>query len=201
MVLCALGPILYQLLSWTRGYILLPLLVLFLIGWECGVAGFGTVSFFCFMLGGQLGTKQIDPLEVIQRVKYLAGVIAIGTVFTLPLLSGWAGYIVVHNIYILTGSASALLVMQYIGRRSPEVIQRLSNLNKYVFFIYAAHTVLLVNWARGIVFRVPFLSEEGSGAVLGYLLIGVLTLAFSFASYTVIKKIAPRTLAILSGGR
>jgi len=68
MVLCALGPILYQLLSWTRGYILLPLLVLFLIGWECGVAGFGTVSFFCFMLGGQLGTKQIDPLEAIQRV-------------------------------------------------------------------------------------------------------------------------------------
>lgn len=177
------------------------MLVLFLIGWECGVAGFGTVSFFCFMLGGQLGTKQIDPLEVIQRVKYLAGVIAIGTVFALPLLSGWAGYIVVHNIYILTGSASALLVMQYIGRRSPEVIQRLSNLNKYVFFIYAAHTVLLVNWARGIVFRVPFLSEEGSGAVLGYLLIGVLTLAFSFASYAVIKKIAPRTLAILSGGR
>ena len=33
MVLCALGPILYQILSWTRGYILLPLLVLFLIGW------------------------------------------------------------------------------------------------------------------------------------------------------------------------
>ena len=73
IVLCALGPILYQILSWTRGYILLPLLVLFLIGWECGVAGFGTVSFFCFMLSGQLGTKQIDPLEVIQRVKYLAG--------------------------------------------------------------------------------------------------------------------------------
>ncbi len=91
--------------------------------------------------------------------------------------------------------------MQYIGRRSPGIIQRLSNLNKYVFFIYAVHTVLLVNWARGIVFRVPFLSEEGSGAVLGYLLIGVLTLAFSFASYAVIKKIAPRTLAILSGGR
>lgn len=201
MVLCALSPILYQILSWTRGYILLPLLVLFLIGWECGVAGFGTVSFFCFMLGGQLGTKQIDPLEVIQRVKYLAGVIAIGTVFTLPLLSGWAGYIVVHNIYILTGSASALLLMQYIGRRSPEIIKRLSNLNKYVFFIYAVHTVLLVNWARGIVFRVPFLSEDGSGAVLGYLLIGVLTLAFSFVSYVIIKKIAPRTLAILSGGR
>jgi hypothetical protein len=92
-------------------------------------------------------------------------------------------------------------LMQYIGRRSPEVIQRLSDLNKYVFFIYAVHTVLLVNWARGIVFRIPFLSEDGSGAVLGYLLIGVLTLAFSFASYTVIKKIAPRTLAILSGGR
>ena len=201
MVLCALGPILYQLLTWTRGYILLPLLVLFLIGWECGVAGFGTVSFFCFMLGGQLGTKQIDPLEVIQRVKYLAGGIAIGTVFALPLLSEWAGYIVVHNIYILTGSASALLVMQYIGRRSPEGIQRLSNLNKYVFFIYAVHTVLLVNWARGIVFRIPFLSEEGSGAVLGYLLIGGLTLAFSFVSYAIIKKIAPRTLAVLSGGR
>ena len=63
------------------------------------------------------------------------------------------------------------------------------------------HTVLLVNWARGIVFRIPFLSEEGSGAVLGYLLIGGLTLAFSFVSYAIIKKIAPRTLAVLSGGR
>lgn len=203
IVLCALSPILYRLITWSRGYILLPLFVCFLMAWECSFAefGFGTISFFCFMFGGYLSIKQIDPLEKLQRVKYIAGLIALVTVFILPLLSQWSGYKTVESIYILTGSASALLLMQRVGRRAPEVLQRLSSLNQYVFFIYAVHTVLLVNWARGIVFRIPALREEGSGALLGYFLIGALTLTFSFACYAVMKKVAPRVLSILSGGR
>ena len=203
IMLCVLSPILYRLITWSRGYILIPLFVCFLMRWESRFAdfGFGTISFFCFMLGGYLGSKQIDPLEKLQRFKYITGCIALGTVFILPLLSQWAGYKTIESIYILTGSASALLLMQQVGRKAPEILQRLSVLNKYVFFIYAVHTILLINWARGIVFRIPALREDGSGALLGYFLIGALTLAFSFACYAAMKKLAPRTLSLLSGGR
>lgn len=83
MVLCVLGPILYRLLSWSKGYILLPLLVCFLSGWRSGVAGFDILPFFCFMLGG---LNKIDPLEKIQRFRYLAGVITLCLLLVLPVL-------------------------------------------------------------------------------------------------------------------
>ena len=172
IVLCLFAPILYRILSWSKGYILLPLLVAFILCWDLGITGLNTLPFFCFMLGGWLGIKQIDPLEKLQRVKYLVAVIAL-----------------------------ALLLTQYIAERRPAITLRLSQWSKYVFFIYAVHTVLLVNWARGIVFRVSFLREDADGALLGYFLIGVLTLAFSLTTYAIIKRIAPRALAILSGGR
>lgn len=203
ILLCALGPILYRLITWSNGYILLPLFVCFLMRWESSLAnfGFGIVSFFCFMFGGYLGIKQIDPLEKIQRFKYIIGATALGTVIILPLLFQWSGFRIIESIYILTGSASALLLMQQAGERMPKIFQQISGLNKYVFFIYAVHTILLINWARGIVFRIPALREDGSGALLGYFLIGALTLAFSFACYAAMRKLAPRTLSLLSGGR
>lgn len=201
IVLCLFAPILYRILSWSKGYILIPLLVAFIWCWDLGITGLNTLPFFCFMLGGWLGIKQIDPLEKLQRVKYLVAVIALGLVFCLPLLPPSSIVPILGRIYILTGSASALLLTQYIAERRPAITLRLSQWSKYVFFIYAVHTVLLVNWARGIVFRVPFLREDADGALLGYFLIGVLTLAFSLTTYAIIKRIAPRTLAILSGGR
>lgn len=201
IVLCLFAPILYRILSWSKGYILLPLLVAFILCWDLGITGLNTLAFFCFMLGGWLGIKQIDPLEKLQRVKYLVAVIALGLVFSLPLLPPSSIVPILGRIYILTGSASALLLTQYIAERRPAITLRLGQWSKYVFFIYAVHTVLLVNWARGIVFRVPFLREDADGALLGYFLIGVLTLAFSLTTYAIIKRIAPRTLAILSGGR
>lgn len=201
IVLCLFAPILYRILSWSKGYILIPLLVAFIWCWDLGITGLNTLPFFCFMLGGWLGIKQIDPLEKLQRVKYLVAVIALGLVFSLPLLPPSSIVPILGRIYILTGSASALLLTQYIAERHPAITLRLSQWSKYVFFIYAVHTVLLVNWARGIVFRVPFLREDADGALLGYFLIGALTLAFSLTTYAIIKRIAPRALAILSGGR
>ena len=73
--------------------------------------------------------------------------------------------------------------------------------SKYVFFVYAVHTVFLVNWARGLVFRIPLLRPDAIGGVLGYLLIILLTIIFSLVCYYTLNKIAPRFVRWLSGGR
>lgn len=83
----------------------------------------------------------------------------------------------------------------------PIQCSRIKEASKYVFFVYAVHTVFLVNWARGLVFRIPLLRPDAIGGILGYLLIILLTIIFSLVCYYILNKIAPRFVRWLSGGR
>lgn len=201
LALTLLTPLLYQLLRWARGWILLPLLVLYVAGWDCGIAGLGTVALFFFLLGGWAGGRGLDPLPRLYPYRFLLAGIALPAVLALPMLSGSPIHYPLEQVYVLTGGAVALLIGKRILETRPRLAEWLLDAERYVFFVYAVHTVLLVNWARGLIFRVPFLREESPGGLLGYFLLIALTLGLSLLVYALLRRIAPRVLSVLCGGR
>lgn len=164
-----------------------------------GLLGF--LSLFFFSIGGYLGYKRINPLESIWRYRNLILISSVILVLALPFLNQFEGYQYIEYIYILLGSCSAFILSNRAIRMFPIQCSRIKEASKYVFFVYAVHTVFLVNWARGLVFRIPLLRPDAIGGVLGYLLIILLTIIFSLVCYHILNRIAPRLVRWLSGGR
>lgn len=201
LTLTLLAPLAYWLLRLSRGWVVVLPLLAYLGGWDCGVPGLGTTSILFFLLGAWAGERGADPIALLAPGRYLVGALALATVLPLPFLSASPYHALVEGLYTLVGGATALFLGRAILLRRPRLASALQGAERYVFFIYAVHTVLLVNWARGLVFRIPFLREDAPGALLGYFLLMGLTLAFSFGTYLLLKRFAPRVLAILCGGR
>lgn len=201
VALTLLAPLAYWLLRLSRGWVVVLPLLAYLGGWDCGIPGLSTTSILFFLLGAWAGERGADPLALLAPGRYLLGALALVTVLPLPFLSESPYHGLVEGLYTLVGGATALFLGQAILLHRPRLASALQGAERYVFFIYAVHTVLLVNWARGLVFRIPFLREDAPGALLGYFLLMGLTLAFSFGIYFLLKRLAPRVLAILCGGR
>lgn len=201
LLLTLLAPLGHLLLRLSKGWILLLLAGLYLGGWSWTIASLGILPVFFFLLGGWLGQHSLDPLPRLHSLRYLLGGIALLTVLSLPFLVPYSWHVQVEALYTLSGGAITLVLGQALLKSRPKLAFKLQQAETYVFFVYAVHTVLLVNWARGIVYRVPFLREVAPGALLGYFLLIGLTLAFSLFLYALLRRFAPRALSVLCGGR
>lgn len=201
LLLTLLAPFGHLLLRLSKGWILLLLAALYLGGWSWSIASLKILPVFFFLLGGWLGQHSLDPLPKLYPLRYLLGGVALLTVLSLPFLVPYSWHVQVEALYTLSGGAITLVLGQALLKSRPKLAFKLQQAETYVFFVYAVHTVLLVNWARGIVYRVPFLREEAPGALLGYFLLIGLTLAFSLFLYALLRRFAPRALSVLCGGR
>lgn len=201
ILLTLLSPAIYfSLQKFAKGYILLVFLGFFMgLSLFPGLLGF--LSLFFFSIGGYLGYKRINPLESIWRYRSLILISSVILVLALPFLNQFEGYQYLEYIYILLGSCSAFILSNRVIIMFPIQCSRIKEASKYVFFVYAVHTVFLVNWARGLIFRIPLLRPDAIGGILGYLLIILLTIIFSLVCYYILNKIAPRFVRWLSGGR
>ena len=199
--LTLLAPLGSLLLRLSKGWVLLLFGTLYLIGFSWTIASLSILPVFFFLLGGWMGQRSFDPLPRLYPLRYLLGALSLVTVLPLPFLSASPYHAQIEALYILTGGATALLLGQALLKHRPQIAHKLQQAECYVFFVYAVHTVLLVNWARGIVYRIPFLREDAPGALLGYFLLIALTLGFSLFLYALLRRLAPRVLSVLCGGR
>ena len=92
--------------------------------------------------------------------------------------------------------ASVVLLFASLQERAPRFVASLQRMNKYVFFIYGAHTIVILSLVREVLIRIPFFANSSA-----YLLTAGLDIALTLVAYQVMKRWAPRLLSVLCGGR
>lgn len=201
LVLTLLAPLSYPLVRLLRGWLLLPLLLMYFLGWGLPLAGFSGYSLFWFHLGAVGGYLALDPLPALRRARPWLLPLSFVALLGLPYFTHSPYHAQLAVFTLLLGSALAMTLAEACLLKLPRLSPWILAAERYVFFIYAAHAVLLINWARGIVYRVPFLRGEGLPEVLTYASIWALTLLFCLGLYHLLRRWWPKALQVLCGGR
>lgn len=202
--LTLLSPLIYYLLGLSRGWILLPLALLFVLDREMSVAMLGSRALFFFPLGGWMAIEQLDPLQALRRLRYPLLGLALLLALTTPFCSYGAAYPYyryVLNSFILTGCLSVLAWGHQLLALPPRLLECSAALSRYVMYIYAAHALLLLDLGRWLAYLWAPLRPSGALPLLGYLLAWGLTVGLCFLTFALFKRLAPRLLALLYGAR
>lgn len=126
--------------------------------------------------------------------------------FTLPgwlLLSSLAIFwpeLPLPRVAIPLGVVSLIGLMDALIDHLPRVSALCRRLLPTTFFVYALHMVYIEPWIKGAYARTP-LAANGWGLLVGYFLIPIATLCVCLLAYYVLRRGAPRLLALLCGGR
>ena len=113
----------------------------------------------------------------------------------------WAYHSYLTKYYILLGASSALILSHKAKSKRPHSFEQLKILNRYVFFIYVAHAVLITYLVHALILRLPFVNPEADGATLGYFLTVLLTLITTLLVYHILGRLQPQLLKFLCGNR
>ena len=92
--------------------------------------------------------------------------------------------------------AGALCLGGWVYDRMPKLHHFHLTMEKYVFFIYVAHEVLILSAVRGFLYRHGWLET-----VWGYFLCGGVVVGICLIGYAILSRWARRSLAISLGGR
>lgn len=156
------------------------------------------ITFF-FILGSYLGYHK-RSLLVGGRVKYLS--YALGLIY--PAYRIWF-----VDVWFLSQYANILLLFWVVAainigidlyNKKPELSRRLAGLTPAVFFMYAAHAILIINLIRGTVYSVlPW--DDAWEKIIALIVTSILAPIVTYVAYRVLSKYFPRISEFLSGGR
>ncbi len=179
---------------------ILLLLTLYFSGVENPIQGFSITALTFFGIGGYLGTQQISLLKV-NSVPKLCTIIpfVVGTML-LPFFNQNPLYHYLSRPYILVVIMVLLQTTTYIHSRWERIIHFFKGMSRTVFFIYATHTMLIINWVKGAFSKISWFSSDW-GLLVGYFGIGFATLGVSLLLYYVVNKLFPNFLRLSMGGR
>lgn len=89
-----------------------------------------------------------------------------------------------------------MLAMSYVIRSYPRMGERLQDMSSSAFFVYVAHLVLILSLVRG-----RFYAWGIFETVYGYFTIAFLVVLLSWLPYWALKRVSPKLLSVLVGGR
>ncbi len=196
MLVSLLSPFIYHIIRKTHWLLPLVLLACWLTGfWFPSVPGFGVTSFLFFSAGACLSIGGVDVVDRLRLDKlwwaYLLVPVAMYVLYYCD-KQDW-----LHKLASLT--AFPLWVLMAAG------VRRLSRratcpgfLLTGTFFVYLFHYSLAhrILWYTALPFGLTDLS-----ITVSYILSGMLTAAVLLAVYAVLRRLAPRVMAVALGGR
>lgn len=194
ILLAFLAPV----IAWIsqRGLWLLALLYIVYLGgwWPVEVPTIRGIVYFT--LGAVLGSRQVDLISLAERARLWLIPLFLLATFLLPFLprASWAEPLQLLFIPLAMGA------FFYFGSRVythlPKVHRFCLGVEKYVFFIYVAHEVLILSAVRGFFYKQGWLET-----VWGYFLCGGVITLVCVLGYETLARIARRPLAVSLGGR
>lgn len=140
-------PIYFFLSKSSKYWIVLPILC-YLLTYGLPMAGLSITAMCFFGIGVNLAVNQISLVAVANKIKYLCLPIFILGTLGLPLINQEPYYDYCNNLYILTGAFAILYLCQKLVNLS--LWQKLMSLSSAVFFIYAIHSIFVINWVKNL---------------------------------------------------
>lgn len=197
-----IAPLIYLLARYLRLWGVLLLWLGYQLCLLPEQTGFSSTAIFYVSLGAYCGMYRYDILSLTYRLRYI-----IGTVFLVLLLispfcneASWSEYLI--RLYIPLGLVTAL----QLGRCAvePSVCREREGgvytfLLGSVFFVYATHTVYIINWVIAGLGKLGM--NDGALRLVPYFLTPIITILACLAAYQIMRSLCPRILALLTGGR
>jgi hypothetical protein len=200
IVLTVLSPIIYLICKYLKIYGIIILGLLSYTGIWFWIPGFVMPSIFYFSLGAYYGIFRKNLIVEMRRHKVFWYVVSFVTLIPAAYYAHHGG-ISTHNyfmpLFLFATVVSAInLTSSLIQNNSVKVNKTLA---KATFFIYASH-IFVMEQIRGLFDKI-FGSSDTMVLTIRYFVVPILTAYACVGIYCMMKRVMPRTLGILAGGR
>ena len=197
-IISLLSPALYQLIKRLKepGLVILALLYVFNVGFPFAGCSIKGIFFFC--LGGYFMINGRQLADSFLKVKTPAYLIS-GLLFValMPIYDSEL-YFVLRPIFVIAGVAATFnLAYRLVSAGKVKCRPILSNSS---FFIYASHTVVILDLSNFILWRLlPF--ENEFVLTLKVFLRPALAVGICLGLFFLMRRFMPKTLSMLTGNR
>jgi len=204
MILVLLSYPIGWLLVKTRGWILALMAIWWFPGHE-KFFGFGADVLFYYSLGAWISIKGIDIIEMIRKVKipsyiFVTIMLVIESLITFKIFNEthsvgfkWIPF----NIFVISMMAATLNIAITIIEHKKEAT--LITLASCSFFLFAAHYVALPIAQRGLYSILHPMTQAGNIGFFWLFFIGYVAILTGL--FFILKRICPKTIGFLTGGR
>lgn len=188
MILCVLSPLFYVLIRKTGWLFPMIAAALYMAPLSFPI-GFGKTGLFFFGLGSTFAIRSVT-MEAIGGGRFLIYALALCAF----VLCNTIGGDMLWGVFIMSSCYAWILLFH---QMHGSVINRIAKFSETVFFVLALHNIIvLANVGKGLMRIIP-----QSVIVLAYWIAPFITLLSCIIIYYGIKKISPKTLYVLCGGR
>ncbi len=203
MVTVLLSPVIYKLMTITRGWFVAIVALLYICGVGATTAGINSGAILFFWLGAWFSIRRRDAVEF--SSKHKGTILAVATlllvVSTLYYVAPFAQQL--HNAFYIVGVFVALIVGTCATRRKSRKWYDLAVRSS--FFIFAVHMLPLgkmdiLSWCGALASKL-FPYDTIWGAALGYIFAIVLIVVVCEVLYLLLERLTPRLHKLLCGGR
>lgn len=191
-----ISPIIYLLLKHVPSITLSLLAVLYILGIDTMIPGFGMIALFFFTVGGYLGLKKIDFIRWCDDHFILLLLASTILLILLNILYHSTLYDHLKCCFTIVGIGTTASLFNHF---KDKLLSTLAKLSGAVFFIYATHEIYILNWTKGFFAR--FIGYTPGGILISYFATPIIVVIICFLLYKFCKHYIPKTLSIITGGR
>ena len=192
------APLIYWVFSRFKYPGLVALILIYASPLNPSLPGFSMRAIAFFGIGAWMGIWKVNLLEVCRKARKACWVLA-PALLVLSTCFNASSY---HEWFLrLFYPFGMIFMMNLIDRicSSAKAESWLVKMSETVFFIYVTHEIFILGWTKGAWLRL--LGDSVLAQSLRYVLVPVTVLGVCIGLYYLIRKIAPRTLGVLLGGR
>ncbi|MDR3284098.1 MAG: hypothetical protein LBS97_02840 [Treponema sp.] len=162
------------------------------------VPGFSITAFFFFSLGAYFSIHGKNMVLELRKGKIMWGILACITMILCVYYDGTKTRSYFSPVYVLSGVISAVNIASYLLERGKITVRPL--LSESTFFIYAMHMVLVLS-ITGMIFDFIFRPEQWYLLIVRYVTVPLAAAGICVFIYWAMKRVTPKILGILTGGR
>lgn len=199
MVVIAFSPMIWWFVKKGGKYFIAVIACFYIVDLWIPLTGFSSKAFFMFSLGAWFSLTSHNLIETASQHPRIQAILALILLFAASMSFGYNKW-----IYCITSRLFILVAILTVFHSVSEWIKRdrfyntAYNLSKSSFFVFVAHTVLIVDalsWAFSLINRPgnPFVS---------FLLLSIETITVYVICHLIwltLKRFTPRTLGVLTG--
>lgn len=201
IVISFLTPVIYYFIKKIRAPYFLVLLAGYLLNLWPYIPGLEGDALLFYSIGAYVAIEKKGLQDYFARFRVPSYILFVALLIPMVFLKGHTTYWgnIVYPYFITIGVYAALnFFTELTVRRGGKIVY--SKYSNATFFIYAVHTILILDISIYIVNKLIPLTS-GFFSILKYTLIPILTFAFCLVLFVILNKVAKSVLSFLTGSR
>ena len=193
---CLISPLIYECIKILRLIFVFILGTVWILGGEIPILGYYMMSMsalFSFSLGSYFSLLNLSVNEIVHHLRFAGFIYPIMLFFDIYFHNN-----ILHNLAILSGIIFVLWGTEYL--LSHKNIAPIPFLSSATFFVFAIHEPILLSTIRKLCLRIIPVINTYTLVISYFISIGITTVV-ALGIYAVLRRICPKVLAVLNGGR